>query len=110
MKNVFFAVLGILVAAQANAKEGYLVCNGKKHAVIVDSKAQTIQVTPEMKEAVPAHIVDGPEKGLYAAYDTNETFVVYLGEKNGKVTGVLQSAADDDLEEKLTCKGTILTK
>lgn len=107
MKSLIFAAIGIFIVAQSNASAGTLICTGKIHKVTINSSASTIKVSPEMKKAVPAIIGDGPEEGLYVAYDQGEQFIIYIGGKAGKITGNLQSSQDEDLEEKMTCTGSL---
>ena len=60
-----------------------------------------------MKEKRPAIIERGPERDLFVVYDQAETFVVYLAQKNGQMLGNLESTADEDLEEKVICEGSL---
>lgn len=97
----------VILATLSQAYAGKLICSGPKHIVTINSKSKTILVSPEMKVASPAVIAPGPETGLVVAYDKARNFVIYLGEKDGKISGNLQSSKDQDLEEKSTCTGSL---
>ncbi len=86
---------------------GTLLCKGDIHTVLIDSNEKTILVSPEMDKAIPAEILDGPEKGLKISYPIDNTFLIYLGPKDGVTQGNLNSKADQELEEKMNCIGNL---
>ena len=111
-KLLTFAMISLSMTAFANDKgtgdvgsvaNGTIKCVGETHSVTIDFTKKQIKVEPEMNELQGAEIFLGPEEGLQLAYPTDQSFIVYLGTRNGKTEGNLFSRADDELEETLNC-------
>ncbi len=105
MKTLFTTLLIAILASSAQA--GILKCTGEQHTVEIDSELNTIKVSPEMSEAAEVMIADGPEEGLKVAADKDQNFLIFLKIDSEQTLGNLQSAADEDLEEAMTCEGSL---
>ena len=111
-KLLTLALIFLSITAFANDKgtgdvgsvaNGTIKCDGKTHSVTINFTKKEIKVEPEMSDLQSANIFLGPEAGLQLAYPADESFIVYLGTKNGVTKGNLVSRADEELEEALTC-------